>query len=181
VAIEAVNKTPMINSISAEPTALEGILPLVATHNCPVIALAMDAKRIPPTSAERMAVIRHIFAATRARDIPDESVYVDTMAMTIGTDTQSALVTLETIRAVRQEFPAAHLSLGLSNISFGMPARSQINRTFLSLTMQAGLDTAILNPLDRELQAAILTTALLLGQDKHCLNYVRASRKGILG
>jgi 5-methyltetrahydrofolate--homocysteine methyltransferase len=68
--------------------------------------------------------------------------------------------------------------MGLSNISFGLPARKQINRAFLILAMQAGLDSAILDPLDRELRAAILTTELLLGHDRHCLNYVRASRAG---
>jgi 5-methyltetrahydrofolate--homocysteine methyltransferase len=69
--------------------------------------------------------------------------------------------------------------MGLSNISFGLPARKQINRTFLTLAMQAGLDSAIMDPLDKELVAAAITTELLLGQDKHCLNYVRASRKGL--
>jgi 5-methyltetrahydrofolate corrinoid/iron sulfur protein methyltransferase len=69
--------------------------------------------------------------------------------------------------------------MGLSNISFGLPARKQINRAFLTLAIQAGLDSAIMDPLDKELMAAILTTELLLGRDRHCLNYVRASRKGL--
>lgn len=179
VAIQAVNETPMINSISGEPDRLAGILPLVVEYGCQVIALAMDDKRIPPTSEERMAVIRKVMAETRAHGVPDANVYIDPLAMTIGTDTQSALTSLETMRAVREEYPEAHLTLGLSNISFGLPARSYINRGFLTLAMQAGLDSAILDPLDRELQAAILTTELLLGQDKHCLNYIKASRKGI--
>lgn len=169
----------MINSISGEKDRLEGILPLVGQHGCQVIALAMDDKHIPPTSEKRMEVIRKVMARTRANSIPDSNVYVDTLAMTIGTDTQSAMTTLDTIRAVRKEYPEAHLTLGLSNISFGLPVRSHINRSFLTLAMQAGLDCAILDPLDRELQATILTTELLLGRDKHCLNYIKASRKGL--
>jgi 5-methyltetrahydrofolate--homocysteine methyltransferase len=83
------------------------------------------------------------------------------------------------MRRVRQAYPEAHLTIGLSNISFGLPARSFVNRYFLSLAIQNGLDSAILDPLDREIQAAILTTELLLGRDNHCLNFIRASRKGI--
>jgi len=181
VALQAVNKTPLINSISGEPERLTGVLPLAAEFDCPVIALAMDGKRIPPSSDKRMEVIQKVMGETRAAGIPDGDVYVDALALTIGTDTQSALVTLETIRSIQGEFPEAHITLGLSNVSFGMPARSNIGRTFLTLAMQAGLDCAILDPLDKQIQAAILTTELLLGRDKHCLNYVRASRKGVFG
>jgi 5-methyltetrahydrofolate--homocysteine methyltransferase len=179
VAIQAVNKTPLINSISGEPERLSGILPLVAENKCQVIALAMDAKKIPETSEKRMEVVRLVMAETRAQGVPDEKVYIDPLAMTIATNTQSGVIAFETIQAVRQEFPEAHLTIGLSNISFGLPARSTINRGFLMLAMAAGLDCAILDPLDRQIQATILTAELLLGKDKHCLNFVRASRKGI--
>ena len=117
--------------------------------------------------------------ATRAAGVPDEHVYVDPLAMTLGTNTESAVTALDTMRAIRAAYPEAHLTIGLSNISFGLPARSQINRTFLTLAMQAGLDSAILDPLDRDLRAAILTTELVLGRDRHCLNYVRAARAGL--
>jgi cobalamin-dependent methionine synthase I len=179
VAIQAVNKTPLINSISGEPDRIAGILPLVAEHGCQVIALAMDAKKIPETSAQRMEVIRGVMSETRGQGVPDDHVYIDPLAMTIATNTQSAVTALETIRSVREEYPEAHLTIGLSNISFGLPARSYINRGFLTLAMAAGLDSAILDPLDRQMQAAVLTADLLLGNDPHCLNFVRASRKGI--
>lgn len=178
-AIEVVQRTPMINSISGEPERLTHILPIVAEHGCQVIALAMDDKKIPETAAERMDVIHKIMATTREAGVPDEHVYIDTLAMTLGTRTDGAVTAMDTMRAVRETYPEAHLILGLSNISFGLPARSQINRAFLTLAMQAGLDNAILDPLDRELQAAILTTELVLGRDRHCLNYVRASRAGL--
>ena len=179
VAIRAVNKTPMINSTSGEPERLEKILPLVAAHGCEVIALAMHDKKIPETYEKRLEVIEIIMTATRAAGVPDNKVYVDPLAMTIATANQSAVIACETIRTVKSQYPDVHFTMGLSNISFGLPARSQINRTFLTLAMQAGLDSAIVDPLDKELQAAILTTELLLGQDRHCLNYIRASRKGI--
>jgi cobalamin-dependent methionine synthase I len=179
IAIKAVNKTPLINSISGEPDRLSGILPIAAEHGCPVIALAMDGKNIPETSDKRIEVVDKIIAETRARGVPDSNLYIDPLAMTISTNTLSAMIAFETMRRVKDAYPEAHLTIGLSNISFGLPARSFINRTFLSLAIQAGLDSAILDPLDREIQAAILTTELVLGRDAHCLNYIRASRKGL--
>ena len=179
VAIQAVDKTPMINSISGEPDRLAGILPLVAEHQCEVIALAMDDKKIPETFAARMAVVDKVMTATRSAGVPDDKVYVDPLAMTIATMNQSALIACDTIRAVHEAYPEVHFTIGLSNISFGLPARQQINRAFLLMAMQAGLDCAILDPLDKELLATILTAELLLGRDRHCLNYVRASRKGL--
>lgn len=179
VAIRAVHKTPMINSISGEPARLTDILPLVAEHNCPVIALAMNDKKIPETSEKRFEVITKIVKETRALGIPDSSLYIDPLAMTIATNTQSAVIAFETMRCVREQYPEAHLTIGLSNVSFGLPGRSFVNRYFLSLAMQNGLDSAILDPLDREIQAAILTNEMILGRDRHCINFIRASRKGL--
>lgn len=178
-AIKAVDKTPMINSISGEAPRLEKILPLVAAHGCEVIALAMDEKKIPETVEKRVAVVEKVIEATRAAGVPDDKVYVDPLAMTIATMNQSAVIACDAIRAVHEKYPEVHFTMGLSNISFGLPARKQINRAFLILAMQAGLDSAIMDPLDKELVAAALTTEMLLGRDRHCLNYVRASRKGL--
>lgn len=179
--IPITRKTPMINSISGESERLEGILPLAAQFGCPVIALAMDGKQIPPTADERMAVIEAIFEATRAAGLPDERVYVDPLAMTLSTRQDSAVIALETLRLVRQRYPQAHTTIGLSNISYGLPARGYINRYFLALAMAAGLDSAIIDPLDREMRAALITTELLLGRDRHCLGYMRAFRAGLFG
>ncbi len=179
LAIKAVNKTPMINSISGEPDRLKQILPIVAEHDCEVIALAMDDKKIPETFEKRMEVIDLVLEHTRAAGIPDGKVYVDPLAMTIATMNQSAMIACDTIRAVHEKYPELHFTMGLSNVSFGLPARKQVNRGFLILAMQAGLDCAILDPLDKELRAAIVTTELLLGKDKYCKGYLKASRAGL--
>jgi len=178
IAIKAVDKTPLINSISGEPERLEKILPIVADHGCEVIALAMDEKKIPETFDKRMEVIDKVLEHTRAAGVADDKIYVDPLAMTIATMNQSAVIACDTIRAVHEKYPEVHFTMGLSNISFGLPSRKQVNRGLLILAMQAGLDSAILDPLDKELQAAIITTELLLGKDRHCLNYLKASRKG---
>ncbi len=177
--VQVVERTPMVNSISGEPQRMEGLLPLVAEHGCSVIALSMDSTGIPGTCEGRLDVARRVMTATRARGVPDDHVYLDPLAMTLATNTDGAKITLETIRAMRQEFPDAHLTMGLSNISFGLPARSHINRAFLTLALAEGLDSAILDPLDREMMAALVAAELVLGQDHHCLDYTRAYRAGL--
>jgi cobalamin-dependent methionine synthase I len=178
-AIQVIERTPMLNSISGEPQRLESILPLVAEHGCPVIALAMDSKGVPETCERRMEVVRKVMEAAHASGVSDENVYVDPLAMTLAANTDSALITLDTMRAICREFPDAHLTMGLSNLSFGLPARSYINRAFLTLALAAGLDSAILDPLDREVRAALVAAELVLGRDRHCLDYTRAYRAGL--
>lgn len=180
IAMQEVKQTPMINSISGEPSRLEGVLPVVAEFGCPVIALCMDEKGIPNTGDARLEVIRKVFKETRAAGVPDENMYVDPLVMTIGTNTEAGCIIFSTMRLIRSEFPQAHISCGLSNVSFGLPVRSLINRTFLILALEAGMDTAIIDPNDRELQAAIYSAELLLGKDRHCLNYTRVYRAGRL-
>jgi 5-methyltetrahydrofolate--homocysteine methyltransferase len=179
IAIKAARQAPMINSISGEPQRLEGILPLVAEHGCRVIALAMDDKKIPETSAARVTVIHKVMEAARRAGVPDAHIYVDPLAMAISTNIKSALIFFDTIRAVHAAYPEVHFTAGLSNISFGLPARSFINRAFLTLALEAGLDSAILDPMDRELKAALLAAELVLGRDRHCLGYTRAYRAGV--
>jgi cobalamin-dependent methionine synthase I len=177
IAIKAVNKTPMINSISAEPHRLEGVLPIVAAHKTPAVALAMDEKGIPKTKEDRLAVIRRLLGETRKLGIADDQLYFDPLAMTIATDTNNGLTFFSTIRAIRSEFPEVHITCGLSNISFGMPpVRSYINRVFLTLAMEAGLDCAICDPNNHDIRTTILSSELLLGKDKNCLKFIRAVR-----
>lgn len=179
-AIGKAAKTPLLNSISGEPWRLESVLPLAREHGCPVIALALDADGIPTGKDGRLAVIRRLIGTTREAGIADDRVYVDPLVMTISTDITSALVAVDTIAAIRAEFPQVHITSGLSNISFGLPARHLVNRTFLTLAMAAGQDSAILDPLDRELRAAMIATELLLGRDRHCRTYTKAFRAGLL-
>jgi 5-methyltetrahydrofolate corrinoid/iron sulfur protein methyltransferase len=98
--------------------------------------------------------------------------------MTIATNVEHGNLFFDSIRAIRTQFPEVHITCGLSNISFGLPVRPQINRVFLILAMQAGLDSAIMDPQDQDLKSAMLVAELLLGRDKHCLKYTRAFRAG---
>lgn len=173
-------RTPLLNSISGEPWRLESVLPLARDHGCPVIALALDADGIPSGRDGRMAVVDRLLDATREAGVPDDRVYVDPLVMTISTDINAAQVALGTIAAIRERYPDVHITSGLSNISFGLPARQLVNRAFLTLAMAAGQDSAILDPLDRELRATLIATELLLGRDRHCRSYTKAFRAGLL-
>jgi 5-methyltetrahydrofolate corrinoid/iron sulfur protein methyltransferase len=179
-ALKFTRTAPLINSISGEPARLSGVLPLARDHGCPVIALALDDTGIPADAGQRMTVIRRLLAATREAGIKDGDVFVDPLVMAVSTAERAGLVALETIAAVRNEFPDAHITAGLSNVSFGLPARHLVNRTFLTLAVAAGMDSAIADPLDRELMAALKATELVLGRDRHCLAYTRAYRAGLL-
>jgi 5-methyltetrahydrofolate corrinoid/iron sulfur protein methyltransferase len=180
-ALGVVQKTPLVNSISGEQHRIDGVLPLAAEAGGEVVALALDDSGIPASTEARMAVIRRLVGLTRAAGIADGKVYVDPLVMTISTNVQSANIAIATMRAVKAEFPEVHMTSGLSNVSFGLPARALINRTYLTLAVEAGLDCAILDPLDRDLRASLLATELLLGKDRHCLAYTRAFRAGLLG
>ncbi|MBU0491866.1 MAG: dihydropteroate synthase [Chloroflexi bacterium] len=180
-ALPRVQRPPLINSISGEQQRLQDTLPLARAHGCPVIALALDDRGIPGDVAGRLAVVRRVVEQTRQAGLADDQVYVDPLVMALATNTASGQVALDTMRAICAEFPAAHLTSGLSNVSFGLPARSLINQAFLALALAAGLDTAIIDPLDQDLRAMLLAAELVLGRDRHCRSYIRAYRAGRLG
>ena len=140
----------------------------------------MDDNGVPSSVADRMTAIGRILDELRRAEVPDERVYVDPLVMAIAANTESGRIALDAIRAVRAEFPKVHIISGLSNVSFGLPVRSLINRAFLTLALEAGLDTAILDPLDRELRKSLLAAEVVLGRDRYCLNYTRAYRAGLL-
>ena len=128
-----------------------------------------------------MGVVRRLFEETRKAGVPDENMYVDPLAMTVGTDSEACCTTLATARAILAEFPKAHLTAGLSNISFGLPARTLLNRAFMTLMIEAGLDSAIMDPTDRGLIETMYATYAVLGHDAYCAKYSRAFRAGKIG
>jgi 5-methyltetrahydrofolate corrinoid/iron sulfur protein methyltransferase len=176
--LEHVRQTPMINSISGETSRLEGIVPLVAAKGSPVIALLLDDGGIPADVDKRLAIGRRILERTRQAGIPDDRVYIDPLALAISTKTEGALIALETMRALRSEHPQIKFSIGLSNISFGLPGRSLVNQAFLAQLLSAGLDAAIINPLEQGLINMLYATEMILGRDRYCRRYTTAFRTG---
>jgi 5-methyltetrahydrofolate corrinoid/iron sulfur protein methyltransferase len=179
-ALKYIRHESMINSINGDPERLKNILPIVIKHNCMVIAMALDESKIPKSVDDRLNVVKKIFNSTRGAGIPDEKVYIDPLVMTIGTDIKAGLTALEAMRVIKRIFPKSHITCGLSNISFGLPGRSLINRTFLTLAMEVGLDSAILDPTDQQLRESLLATELLLGKDQFCRKYTQAFRSKVI-
>lgn len=179
--IEKAGKTPMLNSLSGETFRVDGVLPLACEFGTELIVLPLDDNGIPRTSDGRMDIVRRLVEMTRSGGLPDEKLYVDPLVMAISTGTDNGNITLETCRKIKEEFPKVHLTCGLSNISFGMPLRSILNQAFMVLAIQAGMDSAIINPEERELRGIMMAAETLLGKDRHCLNFNRAFRAGKIG
>jgi cobalamin-dependent methionine synthase I len=179
--LPAVTKTPIINSISAERGRLNGMLPLAAEHRCPVIALALSDNGMPKGVDDRMEVIRSLRQATSEAGLSDDQLFIDPLIIAIATGDQQGTIALETIRRIRSEFPDAHITGGLSNISFGLPARGLMNRAFMVLAIEAGLDCAITDPTNTDLLGIILAAEVVLGRDRFCRRFTKAYRAGRLG
>lgn len=180
-ALARVRATPIVNSISGESHRLEAVLPMVAAGEYPVIALAADDTGIGRTVERRMTVVRDMIAATRAAGVADERVLLDPLVLPLPGFHESGVVTLDVMRAVRAEFPAVRLCLALSNLSFSMPARGLINRVFLTLSLEAGLDAALIDPLDTQVMQEMAAAEMVLGRDPHCRRYTQAYRAGRFG
>lgn len=175
-------RTPLVNSVSGEKARVEGVLPLAVKYRTGLVLLALGGdKGVPPTPEGRLEVIHSLVALARAGGLPEDGLFVDPLVTAISTGRDNAQITLETIRRVKAAYPSAHITCGLSNISFGMPLRSLINRTFAALAVQAGLDSAIADPNDRELLGTLLAAEMLAGLDRNCLHFNRAYRAGKIG
>jgi 5-methyltetrahydrofolate--homocysteine methyltransferase len=179
--LEVVTRLPMINSVSGEQNRIDGVLPLALEHKTDLILLALDDKGIPETVEGRMEIVRKLVGLAVDGGLKYGQLQIDPLVTAISTGTTNAMLTFDTIRSIKSEFPEVHVTGGASNISFGMPLRPIINRYFMAMAVQSGLDSAIINPNDRELIGAIMTSELLMGRDKHCLNFNRAFRAGKIG
>jgi 5-methyltetrahydrofolate--homocysteine methyltransferase len=175
------DKTPMINSLSGEKSRLTGVLPLAAEYRTELVVLGLNDKGIPASCEERMSIIRELVTMCREKGLTDEMLYIDPLVLSIATGTNNGRVTLDTMATVKKEFPKVHLTCGHSNISFGMPLRSMINQAFMVLTVQAGLDSAIVDPENRDLVGMMLAAEALMGLDRHCLTFNKAVRAGKIG
>jgi len=172
--------TALLNSISGESGRLEGMLPLVQEFETKVVALAMDDEGMPASSKDRWRALERIFARTDAAGIARDRIYVDPLVRPVATNPEQAAQCLAMIREVAEKGEGARTTLGLSNISFGLPQRRHLNRTFLAMAVGAGLTGVILDPLEPDLVATVMAADCLTGQDEFCMAYITAQREGRL-
>ena len=167
----------LINSAKAEKESLEEVVPLASTYSAPVIALTMDEGGIPKTVDDRLQAAEKVVTACERLGVPIEDIFFDLLVMPISTDVKHGLKTLAAITEVKKQFPGCKTVLGISNISYGLPARGRLNSAFLCMAVYAGLDAAIIDPMEDEISAAVKAAEVLVGRDRHCRKYTRAFRK----
>ncbi len=176
--IPLVKKTPMVNSITLEPSRLEGILPLVAQHKIKVIALCQSGDSIADTAEAKVRMAGQLVEKVKAAGIPLDNLYIDPLVYPLATNDQSALATLGAIEKIMKEFPGVHTTCGLTNVSYGLPNRKLVNRTFLVAAITRGLDSAILDPTDKQLFGALKAALMISGKDEFCMEYITGFREG---
>lgn len=178
--LEAHRGRPIINSITGEERKLAALLPLAVEHNCGVILLCLDDHGIPKTPEGRCEIAKSLVDKATRAGVATEDLYVDPLILTVGADSKAARVALDTLRLIHDTLPGVHTSGGVTNVSFGMPQRSLLNRTFLAMTMALGMDTFLVNVRDKGVMATICAANALLGNDPYCSEYLEAYHAGKL-
>jgi len=178
--IPIVKASPMINSITLEPDRLEAIIPIVSEKNTKVIALCESKDIMAETTDDKLKLAEQLVERVTRAGISLEDLYIDPLVYPIAIKPQSALATLAAIRRIMENFPGVHTICGLTNISFGLPNRKLINRTFLVAAITCGLDSVIMDPTDNLLLAALKAAQTVNGKDKFCMGYLTAFREGKL-
>lgn len=180
MAFRMVEKTPMINSISLEKERFDAMIPFLDGKDCKVIALCMDDSGMPGSAADIIARADTLVKELNAIGIGTESIYIDPLVQPISTDNNKGIMVLDAVRGIKAKYPEVHITGGLSNISYGLPQRKIINRTFVTLMIGAGMDSAIIDPLDEKIMGTIKTADMLMGHDDFCMNFLKGVRAGAI-
>jgi 5-methyltetrahydrofolate--homocysteine methyltransferase len=173
-ALKVYEGKPIVNSVTGEENSLNEILPLVKEYGTAVIGLTIDEEGIPKESDRRVAIAHKILERAKSLGIPPEDVIIDCLALTLGADTNAALVTLEAVRRVKEEL-GVNQTLGASNISFGLPDRNLVNQTFLTLAISSGVTCPTVDA--AKVRPGVLSTDLVLGRDRFAQRYMRNFRQ----
>lgn len=164
---------PLVNSVNGEEKQLSSVLPIVKDRGAAVIGLTIGEEGIPATPEGRLAAAGIIIERAAKIGIPIEDIIIDPLVMTVGHNSNAALVTLETIELIKKEY-GVNISLGASNVSFGLPDRQSVNSAFLALAIRAGATCSITDPI--KLGSAIKAADLLLGKDPNSMKYLKYFR-----
>ena len=170
-ALRRYNGKAMVNSVSGKQESMDAVFPLVKKYGGLVVALTLDESGIPPRAEGRVAIARRILKEAESYGIDKRDLIFDPLALTVSADRDAARETLRAIRMIREEL-GCHTSLGVSNVSFGLPVRDAVNGTFFALALGQGLSAAIMNPHSAEMMKTYVTYRALAGLDDNCLSYI---------
>ena len=169
---------PLVNSISAETERWDKVLPLIQKYGARVVALCMDNKGMPETMEDRLRVAEALVNGLTAAGVPAEDIFLDPLVKPLGVYHDAGIEILNSARTLKQRYPDSHLVSGLSNVSFGLPERRLLNRAFLVMSVAAGMDAFILDPLDQTIMSLASAAYTLAGHDEYCMEYISGVRAG---
>lgn len=177
-ALRLYNGKPMVNSVNGKLDSMESVFPLIQKYGAVVVGLCLDESGIPSTSKERLVIAQKIVKKVQEYGIQKKDIVIDGLAMTISSQSDGALVTLDTLQKVKEELNVSTI-LGVSNISFGLPQREIINSYFLSMALQSGLSCAMINPNNEMMKKAFDASMALMNQDAQCMHYISSYSKQV--
>lgn len=171
----------LINSVSGEGEKIDIVFPAIAESKWSVMALLCDDTGIPKTAAKRIEVFEYIMKRAKEYGIADDRIHIDPLVEMLCTSENGIGTVVEVMTHIRSNYPHVHISGAVSNISFNLPYRKILNLAFAVLAINSGMDSAVLDPLNRDLMGAIYATEALKGDDYFCMEYIGAFREGIFG
>lgn len=184
-AIEAVfkyaQKPGMLNSVSEEGDKCELLFPLMEGNTWQVIGLTCDNNGIPCDLETKLKITKSMVEKAASYSITPDRIHIDPCVMALSTENNSLLNFATEIRSIKELYPTIHVTGAISNISFGLPARAILNQTAIAFAIEAGMDSAVLDPMNRNIVGTIFSAYALLGKDKHCRSYGKAYRAGRFG
>ena len=175
-ALKAYEGKPLINSTTGEEASLSVVLPLAKEYGAAVIGLCQDERGIPPTPEGRLEVARKILDSAKGYGIEEQDILIDPLVLTVAAETKAGWVTLTTAQLISQEL-GLNMTMGTSNVSFGLPNRYLINNSFLAMAIWCGVDAPVVNPGAQGLVEAILAADLIKGSDEYAGRYLKQYRK----
>jgi len=175
------NKSGLFNSVSMEGDKIDIGFTAIADTEWECVALLNSDKGIPKTAKDRLDVFTDIMAKAKEYGIDPSRLHIDPLVEMLCTSEEGIAMVIEVIREIKAQYPTIHVTGAISNISFNLPARKAVNMGFTVMAMNAGLDSGILDPTDRDLMGIIFATEALMGEDEYCVEYIRTYRQGIHG
>lgn len=173
-------KPPIINSITLEPDRFEKILPLVLGKKAKVIGLCQSQSKLAESFEEKVEMAAKLIEKVTAAGVPLDDLYIDPLIYPVSANQQSAVNAITAIKEIMKNHPGVHTTCGLTNVSYGLPQRKLINRTFLVAAIAYGLDSAIIDPTDNKLFSSLLAALAITGKDDYCSAYLKSFRSGRL-
>lgn len=174
-------KPGLINSVSLEGGKVDVIFPKIADTKWECIALLSDDTGIPRTAEKRLEVFEALMKRAREYGIHPSRLHIDPLVEMLCTSEDGIHMIIRVMKEIKAQYPDIHITGGASNISFNLPARKLVNQSFIVLAMNAGMDSAILDPLNRDLLGMVYATEALLGVDEFCMEFIGGYRKGLYG